>query len=949
MKLAVAAALACLATLAWAPAPASGFGFLPGAEGFAVSTVADGSSAATEAGSHPDHLRFELGFDPEDDLRELRIGMPTGLILNPAALPECKPADFRTPRESPFEASASGESCPENTQVGTVELQTSPGSGETRRFGAFNLRPPPGVAAQIGFAPYGAPIVLDARLRETAPGVYAFELGARNFPQAIEIDGLDLALWGNPWGVSHDGERGNCLNQAEPTFPWAKCSVGAPRLFPPRAYLTLPGSCGGSLPFSASASAWQQPARVAASALGGLDGEASMISCAGLGFASRPQATLTTANASTASGFRFELASEAKGLIDPRGRAPTQAHRATLTLPEGATINPSLGEGLGVCAPDQYAAETPFSAPGEGCPNAAKIGELAVRTPLFDERLEGAIYLARPDDPATAARGAENPFDSLIALYLVAKAPGRGVGVRVAGEIVPDPRTGRLIAIFENLPQLPYEDLEVDLRSGQRAALVSPPASGEQITRTELVPWGGVVAATRTETASRIEAGIGAGPCPGGPVPFNPGAVAGALNSNVASYTPYFVRLSRRDTEQEITSYSLVLPKGIVGKLAGIPYCPEAAIAAARARSGAAESAAPSCPAASQVGRTVSGYGVGPALTYAPGRIYLAGPYHGSPLSLVTVNSATVGPFDLGTVVIRSAFAVDPLTAQLRIDSQASDRIPHILAGIPLHLREVRVHIDRPQFTRNPTSCEPSALVSTLTGAGARFEDPRDDSVAVSSTRFQLLNCLTLGFRPRLGLRLRGATRRGGYPSLRATFAARASDANLRRIAVTMPRALFLAQNHIRTVCTRAQFAAERCPRGSRYGHAVAHTPLFDGPLTGPVHLRSSEHELPDLVASLRYEQVRIVLSGRIGPSRKGGIRAFFAELPDAPIERFVMTLAGGRRGLLVNSVNVCANPPRASVKGLAHNNLGRVFTTKLRGQCREKRSRAGHRRGQGR
>ena len=927
----------------------SGFGFLPGSEGFAVSAVAEGGDAASVAGSHPYRLSLDLGLKlggefegqpgapfADGDLRNLRLGLPPGLVLNPAALPKCRQSDFHAPRTSPFEASRSGESCPDNTQIGTVEVKTSLGGGETRRFGVFNLVPPPGAAAEIGFAPYGAPIVLDVRLRQAADGSYALDLSAADFPQRLNLYGLELVLWGIPWAISHNGERGNCLNQLEPTFPWAKCSVGAPRFFPPKAYLTLPGFCPDPLAFTVAANAWQQPAQVSASALNRdrESGDAVQMQCAELGFESHPEALLTTSNASTASGFRFELQNEADGLLDPDLRAPSQVRDATVVLPEGVSINPSLGEGLGVCTPAQYAAESPFSLQGEACPNAAKIGELTVRTPLFDEWFEGAVYLAQPDDPATPAPGAENPFDSLVALYLVGKAPVRGVQVAVAGEIVPNPRTGRLTARFEGLPQLPYDDLEVSLRSGQRAPLISPPACGPHTTVTELVPWGGDVPFTRTETKTHVVAGIGAGPCPAGTPPFAPGAVAGGVNSNVGSYTPYFVHLSREDTEQEITSYSVVLPKGITGKLAGIPYCPEAAIAAARVRRGTAESADPSCPAASQVGRTLTGYGVGPALTYAPGRIYLAGPYKGSPLSLVTVNSATVGPFDLGTIVIRSAFDVDPITAQLRIDSSASDPIPHILGGIPLHLRDVRIYIDRPEFTRNPTSCEPSQLESTLTGAGARFDDPSDDSSATVAVRFQLLNCLTLGFRPKLGLRLRGGTRRGDYPSLRATFAARPQDANLRRIAVTMPHALFLAQNHIRTVCTREQFAAERCPPGSVYGRAVARTPLFDGPLTGSVYLRSSDNELPDLVTSLRYEEVRIVLSGRIGPSEKGGIRAFFDELPDAPIERFTMILGGGRRGLLVNSLDICASPPRATIKGLAQNNLGRVFTSKLRGRC---------------
>jgi hypothetical protein len=339
------------------------------------------------------------------------------------------------------------------------------------------------------------------------------------------------------------------------------------------------------------------------------------------------------------------------------------------------------------------------------------------------------------------------------------------------------------------------------------------------------------------------------------------------------------------------------------------------------------------------VGRTVTGYGVGSALTYAPGRVYLAGPYNGKPLSLVTINSATVGPFDLGTIVIRSAFAIDERTAQLRIDAGASDPIPHIIDGIPLHLRSVRIYMDRPTFTHNPSSCEASQLVSTLTGSGATFQNPGDDSVATVSRHFQLLNCLTLGFKPKLGLRLRGPTKRGGHPSLRATFAARGpQDSNLKDMAVEIPHALFLAQSHIREICTRPQFAAERCPKGSEYGTAVAHTELFDVPLRGGVFLRASSNPLPDLVTSLRSGSIRIVLEGKIGPGKNGGILTRFEAVPDAPIDRFTMTLFGGKRGLLENSVNVCAKPPLASVKALGQNNIGAIFTTKLRGQCKGKK-----------
>ena len=932
-----------------------GFGLLPGKEGFDAGAFDEGE-AASLAGSHPSQIDLEVNFNqggefegqpgapfPDGDLEDLRFEMPPGTIANPTVLEECKAQQFHTPRLSPYEESLSGESCPDKTQVGTLEVMTSLGGGETRRFGLFNLETPPGIATQIGASPYGTPVVFDVDILTDPNGTYVMTLEAEDFQQSLDISSLSLSLWGIPWHESHNVERGNCLNEAEPVFAWAKCSVGPPNDSNsiPLAYLTLPAQCQGPLAFRVTASSWQQPKEASASAVNrDKFGNPVNQSCTALAFNPQPLGFLSVDKASSSSGYNFRLKNDNEPLILPEFTVRPQARKAVVALPPGTSINPSLGEGLGVCNPSQYAGESAFSTQGDNCPNGSKIGQFSVRSPLFEEFLEGAIYLAKPDDPATSTPGAENPFDTLVGVYLVARLPQRGILVKLAGKIVPDKGTGNLVATFDGLPQLPYSDLNVDFRSGQRAPLVSPSACGKARSMIELTPWASELKALSVPSDSQITSGIEGGPCPSGSTPpFNPEAITGGINANVNSYTPYFVHMVRRDTEQEITSYSLVLPKGITGKLAGIPFCPEAAIAAAKGRRGFAETASPSCPASSQVGRTLTGYGVGPALTYSPGRIYLAGPHNGAPLSLVTINSATVGPFDLGVIVIRSAFQVDPITAQLRIDSKASDPIPHILEGIPLHLRDVRVFMDRPTFTHNPSSCEASQLVSTLTGSGARFDDKSDDSTATISKHFQLLNCLELGFKPKLGIRLRGGSKRGDYPSLRATFAARGpQDSNLDQIEVLMPRSEFLAQNHIRSICTRPQFDAGRCPESSVYGSAAAFTPLFDEPLRGDVYLRSSTNRLPDLVASLHAGAIKIDIEGRIGPAKRGGgIKAYFSNLPDAPIERFVMSLFGGKRGLLTNSTNICNAPPLANVKALGQNNLGAVFSTRLRGQCKGK------------
>jgi hypothetical protein len=949
--------IASLASLCLTASTANAaFGFRSGDEGFAVSALAPDAQGApgvpvpaTQAGAHPYQFSFHVGLNeaggyPDGDLRGLTVEFPPGFMLNPSAVPACAPVIFNTPRSSPFEASRSGESCPEDTQVGTVEVDTNADGGEPRRFGVFNITAPNGTAMRLGFSPFGAPIVLDARLRPEAGGRYSVVLSAADVPQSIDVEGLDLTLWGAPWAVSHNGERGNCLNQVEPDFPWAKCSIGNPITFPPKAFVTMPVECSPSLPFTATATSWQGGGPVVRGAVNedASSAPVAVTGCSGVEHQPRPEAFLMIKRASAGSGYTFRLRPDLEGVTQPVKRSPSPSRRLVLSLPPGTTVNTSVGAGLGVCSPAQFAAETAFSVPGQGCPGASKLGEFKATTPLFEgEGFSGSVYLAQPDEPGTSTPGAENPFDSLLALYLVTKLPRRGVQVKVAGQVHANPVNGDLTAVFDDLPLLPYTDLELTLRPGQRAFLVSPPRCGSVFSGAQLSSWssGAVVSAS---IPSEVSVGFDDGPCPQGGPPFNPTAVTGGVNAQVGAYTPYFVRLSRQDNEQEITSYSLVMPKGITGKLAGIPFCPDAVIEAARGKRGFAEIASPSCPEASRVGSVNTGYGVGQSLSYAPGRIYLAGPYKGQPLSLVTINAAVIGPFDLGTYVIRSAFSVDPKTAQLRIEAGSSDPIPHISDGIPLHLRDIRVYMDRNQFTRNPSSCLASQMTSTLTGSGTNFEDPRDDSSATVTRHFQLFNCLNLDFQPKLGLRLRGGSKRGAYPSLRASFAARGpQDSNLKRIGVTTPHALFLAQEHIRTVCTRPQFQAETCPAGSVYGQAVAQTPLFDEPLRGNVYLRSSTNKLPDLVASLRSGEVRIVVEGRIGPGRKGGIETFFDELPDAPINSFTMTLYGGKRGLLVNSVDICKQPPIASVEALGQNNIGAIFSSTLRGQCSPNKGKA--------
>ena len=469
------------------------------------------------------------------------------------------------------------------------------------------------------------------------------------------------------------------------------------------------------------------------------------------------------------------------------------------------------------------------------CPDASKLGTATLRTPLIDHSLEGQVYLGTPD--CSPCSDADAAAGKLIHLYIEIDDPATGVVVKLPGSATADPATGQLTATFKDNPQFPFEDLQLHFKSGARAPLTTPAVCGTYNTTTELTPWS----APETEDAhpgSSFAVSSGCAPS-AAQMPNNPAFSAGTASPIGGSYSPFVLKLSRENGSQAIKGLDLTLPPGLTGKLAGIPYCSEAQIAAARNHSGAAEKAAPSCPAASEVGTVTIGAGSGNPF-YVGGHAYLAGPYKGAPVSMAILTPALAGPFDLGTVVVRAGLYVDRETAAIHA---VSDPLPAIERGVPFDIRSLALQLDRPRFTLNPTSCDPLAIAGQADSAAG--------SGAPVSTRFQVGGCSALPFKPKVAVRFSGPTHRGAHPGFRTVLTARAGDANPRRIAVTLPATELLDNRHIGSVCAPARFVSADCPASSVYGHAKVWTPLLSQPLEGPVFLRTSDHKLPDLVASL--------------------------------------------------------------------------------------------------
>jgi hypothetical protein len=895
-----------------------------GGHPFAMATGADFATVEDEAGD----------LTPDEATKDLFTELPEGFAGVPTATPRCTGAQFsRLVKALPSELLV--PDCANSSAAGTIEITAgfSPKPPEELldvTVPVYNLLPPPGALAKFGFVYVGVPVLFDVKLSEEAP--YRVIASFHNTSQALLIYGATVRIWGDPLADAHDGERGSCA------FTDLDCGVdgeGEP-------LITMPTSCAKDPRADFEGNSWQHPdVWVQAFA----EAEEGLSECAALDFAPSIAAAPTTKAASSPTGLDFTLAMQNPGFVDPKNIAASTISRAEVTLPEGFSVNPSVAEGLEVCSEADLERETATSEAGEGCPNASKLGTVEVESPALEETVHGALYQAAPY---------ENPFDSLIALYIVIKSPELGIKVVQPLKVVPDPLTGRLTTISEEMPQLPFSSFKLHFREGARSPLASPPGCGTYEATAKLYPHSGTAPVT-TSSAFEIITGPGRSACPsGGLPPFKPRLDAGTRNNAAGSFSPFDVSLQRTDSEQEFTNFSIKLPPGLAGIIADIPYCPEAAIAQARARTGPhggqEELDSPSCPAASEIGTTWAGAGVGQTLAYAPGKIYLAGPFNGSALSMVAITAGRVGPFDIGTVTVRLAFRVNPETGEVFVDSTGSDPIPHIIKGIPVHLREVRAATDRPDFTFNPTNCERMATAATVLGSGLDFASSADDNPFVSTSPFQAADCAALPFKPKLTLRLQGGTKRGQFPRLKAFLRMDGfGEAGVARARVTLPRSEFIANAHFQTICTRVQFKAgpgngEECPQGSIYGWARAKSPILADPLEGPVFLRSSEHELPDVVASLRGSQINVHLVGHVD-SVKGRLRNTFETVPDAPVEWASFNFKGGKKGLFENSTDLCVGKHRADIRFTGQNGKRHNYRPAMKVKCKGKANRAKHKR----
>jgi hypothetical protein len=856
------------------------------------------------------------------ELRNVEVGLPAGLVGNPQAVVQCTRAQF------------DAERCPSESIVGAVEPVTAGGIEVPLHRLVFNLVPKPGNPAELAFTYEGISAFLVPGVRTGAD--YGITTRVANAPQRIIISSV-LVLWGVPGDPSHAPWRCGSTSGCNP----GENSLGAhPPLKP---FLRLPTSCSTPQPFTARVSSWlsetadlTEPLSFLSSAT---EGTASAFQgCSALPFAPSISSIPSTTQADSPAGLHFDLhvpQPEGVAAIEANGEttgAEPAVHEAdlkdaTIKFPAGLSVNPSEADGLEACSEAQVGftgfteldptsepgVQTPQFTPGAAeCPPAAKLGTVEVNTPLIAHPLPGAIYLAKQS---------ENPFGSLLALYITVNDPATGVVVKLPGKIEADPVTGQLSVSVQQDPQVPFEDFKIDLFEGSRSPLTTPATCGTFSTTSSLTPWSSPEApSVSPEGSFGITEAPGGGACPAsaGQEPNTPAFSAGTFTPIAGVYSPFVLHLSREDGSQQLRALNVTLPPGLIGKIAGIAQCPQANIEAAEHRNGLGqgqlEATTPSCPAASEVGSAHIGAGSG-APFYVTGHAYLAGPYRGAPFSIVVVTPAVAGPFDLGTVVVRSALFINPLTAQVSVQS---DPFPTILDGIPLDLRSITVEVTRSQFTLNPTSCSKMSILGSSTG---------ESSQAPLSSPFQVGGCTGLPFKPTFTASTQGKASKAKGASLSVKLTANPGEANVGKVDVQIPSQLPSRLSTLQKACTEAQFNTNPagCPTASDVATATVHTPILNVPLTGPVYFVShGGAAFPELVLVLQGEGVTIDLVGNTDIKGKVTYSRFEA-VPDAPFTSFELNAPQGPYSILG------ANVPASAKYSLCGQNL--TMPTVLTGQ----------------
>ncbi|MBF6618771.1 MAG: hypothetical protein ITG02_00890, partial [Patulibacter sp.] len=830
-----------------APAQAEDPGLVPGSFKIAVSD--------TQAGGHPDVLT-EFAFKSKPGIF---FGMPSTVpVDDPKDVSvDLPPGLVGNPENFPKCSPVKFPQCPVDTQIGEAEIQFAPlfGMNYVVTTPIYNIEPPQGAVAQFAFNG-SASVLVQITASVRSDGDFGLSMTTLNTPNILPVLGVKLNFWGVPGDPSHDAVRDRfcevtqcSVASAYPAAP-PYPSGGVKSGIPARPFMIAPSQCGVPTEATIKANTWAFPA---------FDTQSTTIpaftGCEKMSFKPRIAVQPTSREAAAPTGLDVDI--EIPQNNEPTGVSTPALKQAVVALPEGMVVSPSGSDRLAGCSDAQIGIGN-LDKPA--CPAGSQIGTVKIESPVMGEDLTGSIYLG------TQTR------EQMLRVFLYAE--GGGVQLKLPGKIDADPVTGRLTTTFDDQPMLPANKISLSFKSGPRAVLANPSTCGTKTTDTHITSHGGVVA-TPTDTFEITEGCAKA-------FAFTPAFNAGTLLPRAGAFSPFTLDVARSDGQPAINGISLELPKGLLAQLKGN----------IGQRVGTA--------------RVAAGPGANPF--WLSGPVYLEGPYADAPFSLKVMIHAKAGPIDLGMVVVRQRIYVHPDDARVSV---VSDPLPTILHGIPIQLKHLRVSMDKPGFTVNPTSCEPQAVHAAINSA-------HGNTVPVA-TRFQVGDCAALELDPELSMTFTGEKEmdEGKHPGVEANLGTIAGNANLKQVKATLPLAVALDPNNAKALCEPAQAAAGGCPAESIVGDATATTPLLDVPVAGPVYFvkgyRTSESgrqiaTLPKLFMTLAGQGIKINVwadSSVSGPVGKQKLETTFKDVPDVPISDFKLRINSGDNGILKATADV--------------------------------------------
>jgi hypothetical protein len=446
-----------------------------------------------------------------------------------------------------------------------------------------------------------------------------------------------------------------------------------------------------------------------------------------------------------------------------RGAQCAGQAKAVVTLPDGVCVNPASADGLEACSSGSDRPLGTTAAPT--CPPASRIEWVNVDSPLLHEPLTGHVHVAMQGD---------NPFSSLLAIYIVAE--GAGQIIKLSGKVEPDPVTGRLRTGWTTIrkcraagaarePGDVRHQARVDLAD---AVLVVPGAARQ---RGWLTPPRSLIPSIPSRSPVRA-------------VRLSPSFTAGVVNPFGGSFSPFALRVERSDGQEYLDGLNAEMPTGLLARIKGVPLCREPQAAAETVRRSPASARSRSVP-------------VREAALVPEGSVSRTTGYRGAPFDLSFSVPAIAGPYDL-------------------LHGRGPRAVGSSTPGRARH-RDQRSTPDDPRGDSVATSGDPGGSgPAPLHGRAhlLRTEDQGDLALAAGDhdrcrDSFPGWGCRGLGFSPRLSMRLSGRrqTRDGGHPGLRAVLKQPADQANLRRVAVKLPRSLALDRT------TRRRYASSTTAR----------------------------------------------------------------------------------------------------------------------------------------